>query len=80
VKITTANSENESLLWEEDKVPETDTEPMASDDDDEPIQDLNQTKDLELAKAMEEAYMTPPQTDDGNNDSPCAFYVPYQYN
>jgi hypothetical protein len=29
---------------------------------------------------MEEAYMTSPQTDDGNDDSPCAFYVPYQYN
>jgi hypothetical protein len=53
---------------------------MASDDDTEPVQDLNLTEDLELAKAMEEAYMTPPQTDDGDNDSLCAFYVPYQYN
>jgi hypothetical protein len=80
VKITTVESENEPLLWENDEVPETDSEPIASDDDAEPIQDLNQTEDLELAKAMEEAYMTPPQMDDGNDDSPCAFYVPYQHN
>jgi hypothetical protein len=60
VKITTIESENKSLLRADDEVPETDSEPMASDDDAEPIQDLNQTKDLELAKAMEEAYMTPP--------------------
>jgi hypothetical protein len=80
VKITTVESENKSLLREDDEVPETDSEPTGSDDDAEPIQDLNQTEDLELAKAMEEAYMTPPQMDDGNNDSPCAFYIPYQYN
>jgi hypothetical protein len=80
VKITTIESENESLLQKDDKVLETHSEPTGSDDDDEPIQDLNQTEDLELAKAMEEAYMTPPQTDDGNDDSLYAFYVPYQHN
>jgi hypothetical protein len=69
VKITTVESENESILWEDDEVPETDSKLMASDDDTELVQDLNLTEDLELAKAIEEAYMTPPQTDDGNNDS-----------
>jgi hypothetical protein len=77
VKIKTAESENESLLREDDEIPETDSEPMASDDDAELVQDLNQTEDLELVKAIEEAYMTPPQTDDGNDDLSYAFYVPY---
>ena len=77
VKIMTVESENESLLWEDNEVPETDSEPMASDDNAKLVQDLNLTEDLELAKAMEEAYMTPPQTDNGNDNSPCAFYVPY---
>jgi hypothetical protein len=80
VKIMTIESENKSLIREDDEIPETDCELMASDDDTEPVQDLNLTEDLELAKAMEEAYMTPPQTDNGNDDSLCAFYVPYQYN
>jgi hypothetical protein len=80
VRIMTVELENESLLREDNEVPETDSKLMALDNNAEPVQDLNLTEDLELAKTMEKAYMTPPQTDDGNDDSLCAFYVPYQYN
>ena len=79
VRITTVETENDAILQEDDKIPETDTKLTGSESEDESVQDLNQTKDLELAKAMEEIYMTSPQTDDGNDELPCAFYVLYQY-
>jgi hypothetical protein len=34
---------------------------------------------LELAKALKEAYLTPPETDNEDNESPCALYVLYPY-
>ena len=36
-------------------------------------------EDLELAKALKEAYLTPSETDNEDNESPCALYIPYPY-
>jgi hypothetical protein len=78
VKLPESQARNEALLEEDEEVlvPAAGVE---SDDDDEPIQDFNQDEDLELAKALEDAYLTPPPTDeeDEDEDSPCAFHVKY---
>jgi hypothetical protein len=46
--------------------------------EDESVENFDQTQDLELAKALEEAYLSPLETDDKNDESPCALYVSYQ--
>lgn len=79
VKLPESQAKNEGLLEEDEEVLEPATEDE-SDDDDEPIQDFNQDEDLELAKALEDAYLTPPQTDEEDEDSPCAFHVQYPLN
>jgi hypothetical protein len=38
--------------------------------EDKPIQNFNHSEDFEVAKALEDAYLTPPQTDDENEESP----------
>ena len=77
IKLPESQATNEALLEEDDEV----LEPTAMEedsDDNEPIQDFNENEDLELAKALEEAYLTPPPTDDDDNDgSPCGFHVQY---
>jgi len=41
---------------------------------------INQDKDLELAKALKDAYLTPPLTDKEDENSSCTFYVKYPLN
>jgi hypothetical protein len=75
VKLPESQARNEALLEEDDDVLELTT--METDaDDDEPIQDFNENEDLELAKVLEEAYLTPPPTDD-DEDFPSVFHVEY---
>ena len=76
VKLPETQAINEALLEEDEEVLEPAVE-VESDDGDEPIQDFNQNEDLKLAKALEDAYLTPPYTDDEDEGSPCAFYVEY---
>lgn len=75
VSLPETQARNEALLEEDEEIFEP-TAAEESDDDDEPIQDFNQDEDLELAKALEDAYLTPPPTDE-EDDSPCAFHVQY---
>ena len=81
IKLPELQARNEALLKEDKEVLEL-AAGVETDDDDEPIQDFNQDEDLELAKALEDAYLTPPPTDEGDEDedSPCAFYVKYPLN
>ena len=75
IKLPEAQTKNEVLLQEDDEVPEPDHEGEESEVEEEPIQDFNRTEDLELAKVLEEAYQTPPETDNKDNESPYALYV-----
>jgi len=78
VTLPETQARNEALLEEDEEVFEpTAIEDTDSEDDDEPIQDFNHDEDLELAKALEDAYLTPPLTDEEDKDSPCAFHVQY---
>jgi hypothetical protein len=70
-------TENESILRGDDNILETDTELTGLEPEDDPVQDFNKTKDLELVRVLEEAYMTPPQTDDENDESACIFFIPF---
>jgi protoheme ferro-lyase len=79
VRMLKAEIKNEAILWENDDILETDTELTGSELEDKLVQDFNQAKDLKLAKAMEEAYVTPSQMDDEDNESLCILYFPYQY-
>jgi hypothetical protein len=78
IKLPQPQAINEAVLEDDDE--EEDFEPPVmeedSDDDEgnEPVRDFDENEDLELAKALEEAYLTPPPTDD-DEDSPCAFHV-----
>jgi len=77
VKLPESQAKNEALLEEDEEVlePTIGTES----DDDEPIQDFfNHDEDLELAKALENAYLTPPPSDE-DEDSPYAFHVQYPF-
>ena len=76
VKLPETQAKNEALLEEDEEI----LEPAATDEvesDDEPIQDFNENEDLELAKALEDAYLTPPPSDE-DEDSPRAFHVQYR--
>lgn len=77
IKLPESQASNEALLEEDEEIFEPAITETDSDDDDEPIQDFNQDEDLELAKALEDAYLTPPLTDNEDEDSPCAFHVEY---
>ena len=44
--------------------------------DNEPVQTFNESADLELTRALENAYCTPPPMEE-DEESPCAFYVKY---
>jgi hypothetical protein len=79
IELPEAQTKNEILLQEDDEVPEPNLEEEESEADEEPIQDFNHTEDLELAKALEEAYLTPSETDNEDDESPCALYTPYPY-
>ena len=52
---------------------------VETDDNDKPIQEFNQDKNFELAKALEDAYLTPPQSDKEEEDLPCAFHIKYPF-
>jgi hypothetical protein len=79
IMLPEAQTRNEALLQEDDEALDLTTAEADSESDNEPIQDFNHTEDLELAKALEEAYLTPPETDNEDNESPCALYTPYPY-
>ena len=79
IKLPEEQTKNEALLEEDDEVSGPDNEEAESEADEESLQDFNQREDLELVKALEEAYLTSPETDDEDNKSPCALYTPYPY-
>jgi transposase InsO family protein len=76
IKLPETQARNETILEEDEEVLETEVG-EDSEEEEEPIQDFNHNEDLELAKALEEAYLTPPPTDEEDSDSPCAFHVQY---
>jgi hypothetical protein len=84
VLVPKAQAKNEALLQEDDDILETDAEAEEAEvggeaeTENEPVKDFDQTQDLELAKALEEAYLSPPETDNENDESPCVLYIPYQ--
>jgi len=53
---------------------------VITDDNDKLIQNINQDEDLKLAKALKDAYLTPPPIDKKDKDSLCAFYIKYPLN
>jgi transposase InsO family protein len=78
IKLPDAQAKNEAILEDDEEILES----SQDDDDDidiEPIKDFNEVEDLELAKALEDAYLTPPPSED-DDDSPCAFHVQYPIN
>jgi hypothetical protein len=83
ISVLKAQAENEALLQKDNDILETDAEVAEAEAggkaeaEDKPVEDFDQTQDLELVKALEEAYLSPPKTDDENNESPCALYVLY---
>ena len=81
IKLPDTQAENEALLEDDEEILETshqEDDDERHDDDvvNEPIQDFNEVEDLELAKALEEAYLTPPPSEE-DEDSPCSFHVQY---
>jgi hypothetical protein len=70
-----AQAKNEAILEDDEEILESPYQDDEDDDDVEPIMDFNEVEDLELAKALEDAYLTPPPSED--DDSPCAFHVQY---
>jgi hypothetical protein len=53
---------------------------VKTDNNDKLIQEFNQDKDLKLAKALKNTYLTPPLTDEEDEDSPYTFYIKYPLN
>jgi hypothetical protein len=76
VKLPETQAMNEAMLEEDEEVLEP-AEEVESYDEGELSKDFDQNEDLELAKALEEAYLTPPYTDDQDEGSPCAFHAEY---
>ncbi len=89
IELPTSQAFNEAILEEDEEILEpiqhhesdkSDAEPIKSDDDpnesdNESITDINSDEDPELVTALENAYLSPPLTDD--EDSPCGFHVQY---
>ena len=75
VKLPESQARNKALLKEDEEILEL-AIGAESDNNNEPIQDFNQDKDLKLAKAIEDAYITLPLLEK-DKDSPYAFYVEY---
>jgi len=78
IKLPGTQAKNEALLEDDEEILETSHQEEDDDDDvdNEPIQDFNEVEDLELAKALEEAYLTPPPSEE-DEDSPYSFHVQY---
>jgi GAG-pre-integrase domain len=78
IKLPDIQAKNEALLEDDEEILETSHQEEDDDDDvdNEPIRDFNEVEDLELAKALEEAYLTPPPSEE-NEDSPYSFHVQY---
>jgi hypothetical protein len=78
IKLPDTQAKNEALLEDDEEILEISHQEDDDDDDvhNEPIQDFNEVEDLELAKALEEAYLTPPPSEE-DEDSPYSFHVQY---
>jgi hypothetical protein len=76
IKLPDASAGNEAILEDDEQILEISHQDDDDDMDAEPIQDFNEVEDLELAKALEDAYLTPP-TSEEDDDSPYAFHVQY---
>jgi transposase InsO family protein len=75
IQLPETQVNNEVILESDDEVLQPTT--MIDDtDSDDSIIDFNEDEDLRLATALEEAYLTPPPTDE-DDDSQCAFQVEY---
>jgi len=74
VKRPDSQARNEAVLEDDEEILE-----ISHEEDDEadiePIQGFNEVEDLELAKALEDAYLTPPPSEDEH--SPTSFHVQY---
>jgi transposase InsO family protein len=73
IKLPVTQAQNEVILEEDEEMLESTT--VETESDDESVQDLNEHDDLELAKALEEAYQTPPPSAD--EELPYALNVQY---
>ena len=77
IKLPDTQAKNEALLEDDEEILEISHQEEDDDDVDiEPIQDFNEMEDLELAKALEDTYLTPPPSEE-DEDSPCAAHVQY---
>jgi hypothetical protein len=76
IKLPDAQARNEAILEDDEEILEISHQDDDDDVDAEPIQDFNEVEDLELAKALEDAYLTPPPSEE-DDDSPYAFHVQY---
>ena len=78
IKLPDTQAENEALLEDDEEILETSHQEDDDDDDmvNEPIQDFNEVEDLELAKALKEAYLTPSPSEE-DEDPPYSFPVQY---
>ena len=79
ITLPELQARNKVLLKEDEEV----LKPAAgvvTDDDNELIQDINQDKDLKLAKVLKDAYLTPLLTDKEDEDLSYAFYIKYPLN
>jgi len=76
IELPESQAFNEAILKSDDEILEpTQTEEIEPEEsDDEPVINLN--ADPELTEALEEAYLTPPPSEE-DHESPCAFYVQY---
>ena len=78
IELPDSQAFNEAILKEDEEILEpTHLDSDESDEsDDEPVTNLNENEDPELSKALEEAYLTPPPSEEDRN-SPCAFHVQF---
>jgi len=78
IELPTSQALNEAILEEDEEILEpTHLESDDSDEsDDESVININENEDPELSEALEEAYLTPPPSEE-DRDSPCAFHVQY---
>jgi hypothetical protein len=75
IQLPNTLTKNEVLL-EDDKEVFKPSIQEEDDDVDEPVQTFNKLADLKLARALEDAYYTPPPTEE-DEESLYAFYVEY---
>jgi hypothetical protein len=76
IQLPDTQTKNEVLLEDDEEVFEPSIQEEDDQVNDEPVQAFDESADLNLARALEDAYCTPPPSEE-DEESPCAFYVKY---